>query len=167
MHSLNMEVDSSSTRPSSYSVDVNATIPMKSESFSPILPGVRRLNGITRDECIAHLKLLECFHQLRERVSSEDGLFRINSHHTTESSKESTPESIREKRWAVYVARAVERFARWWDACVPRSYRGQYCGKLSCNSVDRKNHLEYVQQAHALGISKLGGLPPIGMFGWT
>jgi hypothetical protein len=26
---------------------------------------------------------------------------------------------IREKRWAVYTARAVDRYTKWWDACPP------------------------------------------------
>ena len=76
----------------------------------------------TAHQCIAHLKLLEVFHQLREDVALKDGLFGI---YDIYASKEGTKREhaelltkIREKRWAIYVARAVIRFQRWWTVCV-------------------------------------------------
>ena len=76
----------------------------------------------TADQCIAHLKLLEAFHQLREDIALTDGLFGICDDFA--DTKVTAPEKaellvkIREKRWAVYVARAAKRFEKWWTACV-------------------------------------------------
>lgn len=76
----------------------------------------------TVDQVIAHLKLLYAFHQLREDVATTDGLFGIKD---SLASNQQHPEQallkVREKRWAVYVARATDRFTTWWSACVDTS----------------------------------------------
>ncbi|KAL9131574.1 MAG: hypothetical protein Q9217_000531 [Psora testacea] len=76
----------------------------------------------TPDQCLAHLKLLEAFHQLREDVALRDGLFGIRdssvSKHASEEKQREVLMKIREKRWAVYVAKAVKRFEKWWAICV-------------------------------------------------
>ncbi|KAL9635830.1 MAG: hypothetical protein Q9164_003223, partial [Protoblastenia rupestris] len=76
----------------------------------------------TPDQCLAHLKLLEAFHQLREDVALRDCLFGIKDsfvpRDASEDKQRETLMKIREKRWAVYVARAVQRFERWWTVCV-------------------------------------------------
>ncbi|KAL9099042.1 MAG: hypothetical protein Q9163_005397, partial [Psora crenata] len=76
----------------------------------------------TPDQCIAHLKLLEAFHQLREDVALRDSLFGIRDSFVPEdASAEKRREvlrKVREKRWAVYVAKAVQRFEKWWKVCV-------------------------------------------------
>ena len=77
------------------------------------------------DECTAHLKLLECFFRLRQSVGSQDGLFGINDslvRNTNIEPSDKTPElfaKLSEKRWAVYVQRAVDRFEMWWAAVTP------------------------------------------------
>jgi hypothetical protein len=78
---------------------------------------------ITRDQCVAHLKFLAVLADLRDAISGDDGLFGI-----FDSEAESFPESlneararIREKRWAVYTARAVHRYTTWWSVGLPRS----------------------------------------------
>lgn len=76
----------------------------------------------TTDQCLAHLKVLESFHQLRESTACNDGLFGIRdnfvSEKTTDRERVELLTKIREKRWAVYVARAAKRFERWWEKCV-------------------------------------------------
>ena len=76
----------------------------------------------TADQCIAHMKLLEAFHQLREDIALKDGLFGIcDSFADTKITAQEKAElliKIREKRWAIYVARAAKRFERWWIECV-------------------------------------------------
>jgi hypothetical protein len=77
----------------------------------------------TPDQCIAHLKLLEAFHQLREDVATTDGLFGITdslvpAHGLLETQRIDALRKIREKRWAVYVASAAVRFERWWERSV-------------------------------------------------
>jgi len=76
-------------------------------------------------QCIAHLKLLECFYRLRQTVGSTDRLFGIDEKAVLDSGvdkNEQTPEllaKLGEKRWAVYVACAVDRFAAWSAAVAP------------------------------------------------
>ena len=75
----------------------------------------------TPDECLAHLKLLEAFHSLRQDVCQHDGLFGINDSFATASTeKERTQQlaNLREKRWQVYVSKANKRFEAWWMTCV-------------------------------------------------
>lgn len=75
------------------------------------------------NECIAHLKLLECFYRLRQKIGSTDGLFGISNHLVLDvEDGERAPSllaKLAEKRWAIYVARAVDRFEAWLSAIQP------------------------------------------------
>lgn len=135
--------------------------------------------NVTPDQCIAHLKLLEAFYQLREDVGNTENLFGIASPDVDSKSEkvpDPTPEEpgqnpvalaqvrVREKRWAVYVARAVDRFEKWWDACVPATLQGAPCEKLTGNVLCTKKGLDGIAY---LGrpIVQLGSkdqLPPLG-----
>ncbi|KAF2207168.1 hypothetical protein CERZMDRAFT_63004 [Cercospora zeae-maydis SCOH1-5] len=81
----------------------------------------------TNEECIAHLKMLECFYRLKQCVASQDGLFGIRDDLVTGQNApmdEKTSEllaKLGEKRWAIYVQRAIDRFETWWDAIAPDS----------------------------------------------
>ncbi|KAJ5520066.1 hypothetical protein N7463_000519 [Penicillium fimorum] len=75
------------------------------------------------DECITHLKFLSATAKLRNFIRGKDKLFGV---HDNEVRNFSDPRKqvqaaarIREKRWAVYVARAVDRFTVWWQTCLP------------------------------------------------
>lgn len=80
------------------------------------------------EECTAHLKLLECFYRLRQKIGSSDGLFGLSDSMAqvtpgTITSKEELNRKravISEKRWQVYVSRAVLRFERWRDSLEPQ-----------------------------------------------
>lgn len=83
----------------------------------------------TPDHCIAHLKLLEAFHQLREDTATHDGLFGIHDSFVPDAERNSNNAErnsngagmitmIRDKRWAIYVSKAAKRFERWWEKCV-------------------------------------------------
>lgn len=87
----------------------------------------------TIDETIAHLKTLECFYRLRQAVSSTDGLFgiyhatvidiaRSSSLANSEEADELLPK-LAEKRWAIYVSRAVDRFHAWIFHAAPATIR--------------------------------------------
>ncbi|CAD0110110.1 unnamed protein product [Aureobasidium uvarum] len=77
------------------------------------------------EDCVAHLKLLECFYRLKQKIASTEGLFGIScdvvgdfdqstpQKDTQKEPKNETLTLLAEKRWQVYVSRAVERFARW------------------------------------------------------
>ena len=76
----------------------------------------------TPDQCLAHLKILETFHQLREDVATRDCLFGIRDSFVGQCKDEKERAErlmqIREKRWAVYVTKAAQRFEKWWTLCV-------------------------------------------------
>jgi hypothetical protein len=110
------------------------------------------------DQCIAHLKLLEAFHQLREDIATSDGLFNISDVEATGSSKrEEVLAKLREKRWAVYVARAADRFERWWTTAIPSSQeRLRQRDVASTQQFDR-----IVSVGKPMNITHL---PPLGKF---
>jgi hypothetical protein len=71
----------------------------------------------TADHCLAHLKLLNSFHALKEDIGYSDGLFGLRDERCEVLEGKERDEALskmREKRWALYVARAVERFEVWW-----------------------------------------------------
>ncbi|KAL4951989.1 hypothetical protein BDW69DRAFT_201032 [Aspergillus filifer] len=78
---------------------------------------------VTHYECIAHLKFLAALSDLRDTVTSQSNLFDIPDpsqavfgEHINEAWA-----LVKEKRWAVYTAKAVDRYTAWWNACVPQS----------------------------------------------
>lgn len=87
-------------------------------------PGNNHQEPITVEECVSHLKLLAAIGRLRHDISTSDGLFKIHdieAHEFSGDKRNLATARIREKRWAVYVSRAVDRFTAWWDSCVPAS----------------------------------------------
>lgn len=75
---------------------------------------------VDEDTCLAHLKLLSAFYTLKEDVGYTDGLWAIYDSRAapqTDSGPELGAElaKLREKRWALYVARAVDRYKAWWN----------------------------------------------------
>jgi len=67
------------------------------------------------DRCLAHLKLLAAFHNLKEDVGYTDGLFGLwDARCEMASKRDKALAKTREKRWALFIARAVERFEAWW-----------------------------------------------------
>lgn len=107
-----------------------------SDAVDPELP--------SPEDTIAHLKILECFSQLKQKIASTDGLFGISSDiipekdqtitppkhaaHNDQTTPKTAPHNDKtseiltlfaEKRWQVYVSRAVDRFAKWRYALEP------------------------------------------------
>ena len=88
----------------------------------------------TADSCLAHLKLLFAIQSMKEDIGYTDGLFGLwdslagplddkTEKPIAEKLKDKqlhTLSQIREKRWALFVARAVERYEAWW-----RTFRGE------------------------------------------
>lgn len=111
-----------SERPPSYDHTEGPPLELPRLDLTTPLPDART-SSITSDQCIAHLKFLAALADLRETISNDDGLFGIYDaevHKFPESVNE-VKARIREKRWAVYTARAVDRYTRWWFTCAPRS----------------------------------------------
>jgi hypothetical protein len=96
-----------------------------SAAFSSLsIPSV--ITKVDESTCLAHLKLLFAFHNLKEDVGYTDGLWdildsKVDSYKAADD-KDADPAAVlarlREKRWALYVARAVDRYETWWN-CFP------------------------------------------------
>ncbi|RDW57913.1 uncharacterized protein DSM5745_11293 [Aspergillus mulundensis] len=78
---------------------------------------------VTHSECIAHLKFLAALSDLRDTVTSIPNTFDIPDPdpRECESHINEAWALVKEKRWAVYTAKAVARYTSWWNACVPAS----------------------------------------------
>lgn len=111
----------------------------------------------TTEQCILHLRVLEIFYSLREAVSRSDGVFGILD--KLDKTGEQL-EVVREKRWAVYVARAADRFGTWWSANVqqsePRLKRSDMCKQ------DTSTAFEKLPESAIPMDFTLDNLPPLG-----
>lgn len=72
---------------------------------------------------MSHLKLLAAIGRLQYNISTSVRLSGINNeaHKFSGKKRNLTIARIREKRWAVYVSKAVDRSMVWWERCVPAS----------------------------------------------
>ncbi|KAJ6187364.1 hypothetical protein N7519_002272 [Penicillium mononematosum] len=118
-------IDKSSERPPSYSADQVEQPPLELPQLD-LSSHLSSSTTVTRDQCVAHLKFLAVLADLRDTISSDDGLFGI--HDAVAEEFQRSPDRmneararIREKRWAVYTARAVDRYTTWWADGLPRS----------------------------------------------
>lgn len=107
-----------------YSPDdiTNANFPQPdiTAAFSALNLANEPLETPSPETCLAHLKLLYAFRALREEVGYADALWGIRD---PEKDGEVTKEEmsrLREKRWAVYLARAVDRYEAWWKSLEGR-----------------------------------------------
>jgi hypothetical protein len=73
----------------------------------------------TPSECIAHLKLLHAFAKLRHDVGNRGD---IVASEKIRNFDDSIAEKLREKRWVVFVTKAVDRFERWYET-LPEVFR--------------------------------------------
>ncbi|KAI1479268.1 hypothetical protein F4774DRAFT_129574 [Daldinia eschscholtzii] len=106
---------------------------------------------ITPDMCLAHLRLLAAFQTLKEDIGYADGIWglfdsRVLSQRSRKSKavengsklEEETVQGLsrlREKRWAIFVARAVDRYETWWNTLskqhlTEEHMRGNYIGEF-------------------------------------
>ncbi|KAL4983569.1 hypothetical protein BDW68DRAFT_194326 [Aspergillus falconensis] len=93
---------------------------------------------VTYYECIAHLKFLAALSDLRDTVTSMPYLFDIPDPDPQEFSTHINEAwaLVKEKRWAVYTAKAVARYTSWWDVCVPASRPRPTVQQLSSSAFD-------------------------------
>lgn len=75
---------------------------------------VSSLQTATPKECIDHLKFLSALAGLQHCIRTKDGLFGINHPGRLFTDDPATNARVEEKRWQVYVSRAVDRFKEWW-----------------------------------------------------
>ena len=112
----------SSSKETSYPPPYTVDPPNVTAGFSNLTLHNRMSAKPSGDQCIAHLKLLECFHELRETIATTDGLYGVKDEFVPSGLNErmhaSVLTKIREKRWSIYVAQAAKRFELWWEHCV-------------------------------------------------
>lgn len=120
----------------------------------------------TKDECIAHLKLLAAFADLRDTIGKHDGLFGISNNEIKKFSDQNTMNeaaaALSEKRWAVYVARAVERFTVWWKSCVPICGVDGLESSFTVKDFEKGRLLEYAPQCSETIDWNPDTMPPLG-----
>lgn len=100
--------------------------------FSNLQLGTSTQNEPRPQECVAHLKLLECFYRLKQQVAGSDGQFGVSMDVVAqldesaqvggskfEDKNNEVLALLAEKRWQVYISRAVTRFSVWRDALEP------------------------------------------------
>lgn len=121
--------------------------------------GPSKSKSVTPDQCVAHLKFLSALADLRDSVGSNDGLFGIQ-----DSLADKFPENlneararVREKRWALYTARAVKRFTVWWETCVPCS--GE---RPTLETLVSKEYSEVTGSDAKIMLWSRDALPPLG-----
>jgi hypothetical protein len=99
------------------------------------------VEAITPDQCIAHLKILSAIADLRDSVSRMDKLFSIDDRQigafgdTARMTKAHA--LLREKRWEIYVARAVDRFTTWLMTCVNVDAVGPNQGLVTLADIEK------------------------------
>lgn len=121
----------------------------------------------TVDTCLAHLKLLFAFEKLKIKIGNTDGLWDIWDSRAISPSGGSSVNptdilvKLREKRWAVYVARAIDRYEAWWASFVPDMLR--VANMLTAAEDDDTFHYEsFTSQSQPIKW-KPDSLPPVGM----
>ncbi|KAL4875962.1 hypothetical protein BJY04DRAFT_223577 [Aspergillus karnatakaensis] len=85
--------------------------------------GPAEYTTITHGESIAHLKFLAVLFDLRDAVTRTSNLFGIPDPTPRQFSTDINKAwaLVKEKRWAVYTAKAVARYTEWWNKCITPS----------------------------------------------
>jgi hypothetical protein len=114
------------------------------------------------EHCLAHLKLLSSFHALKEDIGYTDGLFNLyDAKCELLDNRDEALAKMREKRWVLYIARAVERFESWWlnALCIREASK-----RLEGQEM-RATVLEFTEFTKQGRVQKWSPsmLPPIGM----
>ncbi|OLN85440.1 hypothetical protein CCHL11_08010 [Colletotrichum chlorophyti] len=93
------------------------------------------------DSCLAHLKLLYAIQTLKEEIGYTDGLWDLwdtragpnpssdeGSSTNSDDHVKAILAKLREKRWAVFLARAVDRYETWWKTLSSERLREDQMG---------------------------------------
>ena len=145
-------------RPPSYAtVDIHPA-PLGSHEAEPA-PAPKQAKLPTVDDNLTHLKLLECFNKLRRAISFSTNLFGIRDDfvpaNVEGATRNETLARIREKRWAIYVAKAVLRFQAWWTTVEARSKM------LTESDMEKETYATITSNSKPMYLG-VDNLPPIG-----
>lgn len=125
--------------------------------------GLPHTTTVTADQCAIHLKFLAALADLRDSIANDDGLFGLY-----DSTADDFPgfanevrAKIREKRWAVYTARAVDRYSKWWSDCVPT------CGHRPTTATVQNSDYNRVTKCDTVICWNESYMPPLGELNWV
>lgn len=119
-------------------------------------------NAVNKDTIFSHLKLLHAFQALKEEVGYSNGLWNIwdaqatQLPHADEAAKTRALSRLREKRWAVFVARAVDRYETWW-----RTLPSSMLQEQDMASPDSPKYMTYALHGQGM-VWTAEMLPPLG-----
>ncbi|KAJ6446867.1 hypothetical protein O9K51_01640 [Purpureocillium lavendulum] len=119
-------------------------------------------NGPDAESCLVHLRLLQAFEKLKNRIGLKDGLWDIWDNRASSADNSlDVLVKLREKRWAIYVARAVERYEAWWN-----SFRHDMLlqSHITTSGTETSRYSGFLESIPM--IWKAEELPPIGLETW-
>lgn len=153
--------DQADQRPPSYENDeqqLYIALPKLNLGQSKDIDSIVSTKTVTRDQCVAHLKFLAVLADLRDSISNQDGLFGLFDSQADKFAEEAAQAKarIREKRWAVYVARAVDRYEKWWFTALPRSR------PFATMTDQESTNYEEITDCDMMILWDANNLPPIG-----
>lgn len=159
-------LDEKHSPPPSYNAE-DDTPPDITAGFVHLELSQSSLNGDipSSDSCTAHLKLLECFYRLRQKIGSSDGLFGIHNGVLAAMNNGEDPKDgklmalLAEKRWAIYVTKAVDRFEAWRNAVAPKT---TYLTVLDAASGGRLEQMVGADAQYTELAFDRGDMPPLG-----
>ncbi|KAL4984521.1 hypothetical protein BDW68DRAFT_193574 [Aspergillus falconensis] len=95
-------------------VDREKHVAEKSSEATPLLQ--RATTIVSAQECRQHKQLLRCFLNLKQIVSKTTGLFKTEYVHEIKNELDpiARQSAVEERRWSIYVSRAIHRFSVWW-----------------------------------------------------
>ncbi|KAL3435936.1 hypothetical protein BDV09DRAFT_184719 [Aspergillus tetrazonus] len=78
-------------------------------------PLLQKTTTISARECWQHQQLLQCYLNLKQTVSRTTGLFKTEHVHEFKNLDSIARQSaVEQRRWSIYVSRAIHRFSVWW-----------------------------------------------------
>ncbi|KAI4592233.1 hypothetical protein KJ359_011386 [Pestalotiopsis sp. 9143b] len=106
--------------------------------------------------CLVHLRLLYTFHNLKDDVGFSGGLFGLwdARYPSSPGNPSKALAAVREKRWALFVARAVDRYEAWWN-----SLGGQFLTERDMEK-DRTRYLNFMANWEPMNLSE-DNMPPL------
>lgn len=148
-------------RPPAYTQDEELLLNFPKLNLSDTKKLPAAIGTVTPDQCVAHLKFLAVLADLRDFISNNDGLFGIfdkqaDIHQHFPEALNECKARIREKRWAVYTARAVERYRKWWFTCIPMSRP-----HVTLSDLENPQY-ETILDCETLVLWSKDNLPPLG-----
>ncbi|PKX94829.1 uncharacterized protein P174DRAFT_418807 [Aspergillus novofumigatus IBT 16806] len=112
-------------------VDRKELVVEESPETTPLLRSAAPI--LSAQKCGQHKQLLRCFLNLKQTISKTKGLFKAEYVHEmkTELDPVARQSMVEERRWSIYVSRAIHRFSVWWTHLQALSPLGLGSSQLS------------------------------------